>query len=51
MKAISEIIGKEGERDLRRDFNECIMTGRMDQVEDLLLEYGLEMDYVEQLMW
>lgn len=51
MKAIEDIIGKRGAQSLRKDFNEIIMTGRFDQVEDLMLEYGLEMDYVEQLMW
>lgn len=51
MKTIEEIIGKRGEKSLRRDFNELIMTGRFDQVEDILLEYGLELDYVEQLMF
>lgn len=51
MKAIEDIIGEREAQSLRKDFNEVIMTGRFDQVEDLMLEYGLEMDYVEQLMW
>lgn len=51
MKAIEDIIGEREADNLREEFNEVIMTGRFDQVEDLMLEYGLEMDYVEQLMW
>jgi hypothetical protein len=52
MSNIEDIIGQDECDCLRDEFN-----GLMDQdcayedVEDLLLGYGLEMDYVEQLMW
>lgn len=53
MKAIEDIIGEREADNLREDFWE--MLGNEDasyaNVEDLLLGYGLEMDYVEQLMW
>ena len=51
MKAIEEIIGSEDAECLRSEFNDIVMNGDVTQIEDLLLGYGLEMDYVEQLMW
>lgn len=51
MKAIEDIIGEREADNLRKEFNETIMSGNIMDIEDLLLGYGLEMDFVEQLMW
>lgn len=51
MKAIEDIIGEREADNLREEFNEAIMSGDIMGIEDLLLSYGLEMDFVEQLMW
>lgn len=51
--AINDIIGNEGERELRREFNDIIQTEGVtyNDVEELLLGYGLEMDYLESLLF
>ena len=53
MERIEKVIGKEDARNLRKDFNEAIMSEGTNygDIEDLLLGYGLEMDYLEQLLW
>ena len=52
MKTIREIIGEEEERELRREFNDLLSTETdYEEVEELLLSYGLEMDYLEQLLY
>lgn len=52
MQAIENIIGQDEAKCLRSDFNDAIMNGAgYGEVEDLLLGYGLEMDYLEQLLW
>lgn len=53
MKRIENIIGRDAAKDLRKSFNELLQSDPFSYgaVEDLLLDYGLEMDYVEQLMW
>lgn len=53
MERIENIIGKEDARNLRKDFNEAIMSEGTNygDIEELLLEYGLEMDFIEQLLW
>ena len=50
---IKEIIGAESERELRSEFTDLLCTENctFDQVEDLLLGYGLEMDFLEQLIY
>jgi hypothetical protein len=50
---IEAILGLEEARNLRDDFNELIMSDDCNygEVEDLLMGYGLEMDYLDQLMW
>ena len=47
MSNVQEIIGKEETRELRGELNDLLATEGCDyeQVEDLLLSYGLEMDY------
>lgn len=51
-QSIESIIGADAQC-LREDFNAMIMdpSCNIDDVEDLLLGYGLEMDYLDQLMW
>ena len=52
MKSIEEIIGKAEAEELKAEFNDIMWNGGdYDDVEELLLGYGLEMDFVEQLMW
>ena len=50
---IEAILGLEEASNLRDDFNELIMSDDCNygEVEDLLMDYGLEMDYLDQLMW
>lgn len=49
---IEAILGADAQC-LREDFNAIIMdeNANYGDVEDLLLSYGLEMDYVDQLMF
>lgn len=47
MKEINEIIGNENAQELREEFNDILCNGGdYEDVEDLLLDYGLEMDYI-----
>jgi hypothetical protein len=47
---IENVIGEREAQELRSDFNDVLMNGgSYGDVEDLLLGYGLETDYVEQL--
>ena len=50
---IVEIIGEESENELKQEFSDLIHADNVtyDDVEDLLLGYGLEMDYLEQLLF
>lgn len=52
-QAISSVIGKREADNLRSDFNDLLNTEGCNygDVEELLLGYGLEMDYLEQLLW
>jgi hypothetical protein len=51
-KSIESIIGKEDARNLRSEFNDLLLGGaNYDDIEELLLGYGLEMDFIEQLLW
>lgn len=52
-KAINEIIGNHGAKELRGEFNDMLNAGcaDFDSVEELLMGYGLEMDYLEQLLF
>lgn len=48
---IENIIGKEEARNLRQEFQEMLSHNfSYDDVEDLLASYGLEPDYIEQLI-
>ena len=52
MKAIEEIIGEREADNLRNDFSDLLDAGgNYGDVEELLLGYGLEMDYLEQLIF
>lgn len=52
-KSIESIIGKEDARNLHSEFNDLLLSegANYDDVEELLLGYGLEMDFIEQLLW
>ena len=53
MERLENIIGRDAAKDLRKSFNELLQSDHFSYgaVEDLMLDSGLEMDYVEQLMW
>ena len=53
MKDIESVIGEGEAQNLRSDFNDLLMTDGCNygDVEELLLGYGLEMDYMEALLW
>ena len=50
---IKEIIWATEERELLKEFREMINTENCtyEDIEDLMLGYGLEMDYFEQLLF
>lgn len=49
---IQEIIGKEEANELKQEFENLIDSGaNYGEVEDLMLSYGLEMDYILELMY
>lgn len=52
MKNVEDIIGKEETRELKAEMNDMLSTGdaTYEDMEDLLLGYGLEMDYFECLL-
>lgn len=47
MKEVQDIIGKEEARELKAEMNDMLSTGEAtyEDIEDLFLSYGLEMDY------
>lgn len=48
---IEQVIGDDLKDELEQEFQEEIECGATyDDIEELLLGYGLEMDYVEQLL-
>lgn len=50
-RTLEQIIGEEETECLRSEFNDMICDGAdYDDIEELLMGYGLEMDYVECLM-
>lgn len=53
MEKIENIIGRDDAKDLRKDFQELLESDHFSYgaVEDLMLDFGLEMDYVEQLFF
>lgn len=51
METIKEILGAEQEQDLRSEFQNALENGAWyNDIEELLLGYGLEMDYVIDLI-
>lgn len=50
-KEIREIIGESEERELRNEVNDLLNTENVtyEDMEELFLGYGLEMDYFERL--
>lgn len=52
MGNIEGILGREETSNLKENFNALLDSeASFAEVEDLLLSYGLEMDYVEQLLF
>lgn len=52
MSNVIDIIGKAETKELKCELNDLLSTAtNYDEVEDLLLSYGLEMDYLEQLLF
>lgn len=52
MARIKDILCEEEIAALKEDLNDLIINGgSFMEIEDLLLGYGLEMDYIEDLMW
>lgn len=51
MNPIQEIIGVEETQELRSNFNDMIDCGcDYDEIEDMMLDYGLKMDYIFNLI-
>jgi len=52
-KTIEEILGNEEALELRENFNNMVMDGscNISDIDNLLMDYGLEPDYIEQLLW
>lgn len=54
MKTIEETIGEENAEEMRRDFFDNFLCGgdmTAEDVSDFMSGYGLEMDYIEQLLF
>ena len=52
MSNVIDIIGESETKQLKGELNDLLSTETTyDEVEDLLLSYGLEMDYLEQLLF
>lgn len=51
-KTVKEIIGKEQTEELRNELMDALSTGdcRYDDIEDMMLSYGLEMDYFPDMI-
>lgn len=52
MERIEEIIGKEETRELKQEFSDLMHADNVtyEDLEDLLNGYGLEPDYIEDLL-
>ena len=52
MSKVIDIIGETETKELKGELNDLLSTETSyDEVEDLLMSYGLEMDYLEQLLF
>lgn len=52
MTNVKDIIGEAETKELKGELNDLLNTEtNYDEVEDLMLSYGLEMDYLEQLLF
>ena len=52
MSSVIDIIGESDTKQLKGELNDLLSTETTyDEVEDLLLSHGLEMDYLEQLLF
>lgn len=52
MTQIEDIIGKEEAEELRNEAQDALLSGAgYDEIEDIMLGYGLEMDYIDQVLF
>lgn len=52
MSNVIDIIGETETKELKGELYDLLSTDtNYDEVEDLMLSYGLEMDYLEQLLF
>jgi len=53
MEPIEKVIGRDDAKDLRKSFKKLLNSDNFSYgaVEDLMYDFGLEMDYIEQLLW
>ena len=53
MSNIIDIIGETETKELKQEFSDLMHADNVtyEDVEDLMLSYGLEMDYLEQLLF
>jgi hypothetical protein len=52
MSNVIDIIGESETKELKGELNDLLSTEtNYEEVEDLMLSYGLEMDYLEQLLF
>ena len=52
MESIEKILGKEEAQNLRAEAQDALYSGaNYDEIEDILLGYGLEMDYIDQILF
>ena len=52
MSNVIDIIGESETKELKGELNALLSTNpTYEEVEDLMLSYGLEMDYLEQLLF
>ena len=52
MSNVIDIIGETETKELKGELNDLLNTEtKYEEVEDLMLSYGIEMDYLEQLLF
>ena len=52
MSNVIDIIGESETKELKGELNDLLSTDtNYEEVEDLMLSYGIEMDYLEQLLF
>lgn len=56
MRSVEEILGEEQASELRAEIQEVLCSSDdyidvYEEVEQIMLDYGLEMDYIDQLIY